>query len=237
MGKERTRRATVVAVRLNFIVEGQTEEAFVKRILNPHLANLGVYVKVRCVLTSWRRNIKHRGGIGSYEKARNDINTWIKEDRNSDVRFTTMFDVYGLPTNFPGYRDAKQRSDPYGRVKVLEDALGEDISDRRFIPHFQLHEFEALLLSDPQKLDSQFDSSTGIRQLVDMVASFDSPELINDGDNTAPSKRIIGEIPEYEKMKPSAAPIVAEKIGLPTLRLQCKHFDEWLCRLEMLNKG
>ena len=226
-----------MAVRLNFIVEGQTEEAFVKRILNPHLANLGVYVKVRCVLTSWRRNIKHRGGIGSYEKARNDINTWIKEDRNSDVRFTTMFDVYGLPTNFPGYGDAKQKSDPYGRVKVLEDALGEDISDRRFIPHFQLHEFEALLLSDPQKLDLQFDSSTGIRQLVDMVASFDSPELINDGDNTAPSKRIIGEIPEYEKMKPSAAPIVAEKIGLPTLRLQCKHFDEWLCRLEMLNKG
>ena len=226
-----------MAVRLNFIVEGQTEEAFVKRILNPHLANLGVYVKVRCVLMSWRRNIKHRGGIGSYEKARNDINTWIKEDRNSDVRFTTMFDVYGLPTNFPGYGDAKQKSDPYGRVKVLEDALGEDISDRRFIPHFQLHEFEALLLSDPQKLDLQFDSSTGIRQLVDMVASFDSPELINDGDNTAPSKRIIGEIPEYEKMKPSAAPIVAEKIGLPTLRLQCKHFDEWLCRLEMLNKG
>ena len=47
-----------------------------------------------------------------------------------------MFDVYGLPTNFPGYGDAKQKSDPYGRVKVLEDALGEDISDRRFIPHF-----------------------------------------------------------------------------------------------------
>ncbi len=45
MGKERARRATVVAIRLNFIVEGQTEEAFVKRLLNPHLANLEVYVK------------------------------------------------------------------------------------------------------------------------------------------------------------------------------------------------
>ena len=225
-----------MAIRLNFIVEGQTEEAFVKRLLNPHLANLGVYVKARCVLTSRRRNIKHRGGIENYEKARNDINAWIREDRNLDVRFTTMFDVYGLPTNFPGYRDAKQTSDPYGRVKVLEDALGEDISDRRFIPHFQLHEFEALLLSDPQKLDAQFDNSTGIRRLVDMVASFDSPELINDGRNTAPSKRIIGEIPEYERMKVSAAPIVAEKIGLPTLRLKCKHFGEWLCRLETLNK-
>ena len=225
-----------MGIRLNFIVEGQTEEAFVKRILNPHLANWEVYVKVRCVLTSWKNNIKHRGGIENYEKAKNDINAWIREDRNSDVRFTTMFDLYGLPTNFPGYRDAKQRSDPYGRVKVLEDALGEDISDRRFIPHFQLHEFEALLLSHPQKLDAQFDNSTGIRQLVDMVASFDSPELINDGVNSAPSKRIIGEIPEYEKMKPSAAPIVAEKIGLPTLRLKCKHFGEWLCRLETLNK-
>ena len=93
------------------------------------------------------------------------------------------------------------------------------------------------MLSDPQKLDSQFDNSTGIRQLVNIVASFDSPELINDGNNTAPSKRIIGEIPEYERMKVSAAPIVADKIGLLTLRLKCKHFDEWLCRLETLNKG
>ena len=181
-----------MAIRLNFIVEGQTEEAFVKQILSPYLAGVEVWVQARCVLTSRRRNIKHRGGIENYERARNDINAWIKEDRNSDVRFTTMFDVYGLPTNFPGYKDAKQTADPYGRVEVLENALAADISDRRFIPHFQLHEFEALLLSDPQKLDSQFDNSTGIRRLVDMVARFDSPELINDGKTTAPSKRIIG---------------------------------------------
>ena len=224
-----------MAIRLNFIVEGQTEEAFVKQVLSPHLAGFGVYVKARCVLTSRRRNIKHRGGLESYGQARKDIKAWIREDRNSDVRFTTMFDVYGLPVNFPDYKDAKQRCNPYERVKMLEDALGEDISDWRFIPHFQLHEFDALLLSDPQKLDSQFDRSTEIRRLVDMVASFDSPELINDGNNTAPSKRIIGEVPAYERMKVSAAPIIAEKIGLPTLRLKCKHFGEWLCRLETLN--
>ena len=225
-----------MGIRLNFIVEGQTEEAFVNQILSPYLAGFEVWVQVRCVQTSRSHNIKHRGGIDSYGKAENDINAWIKEDRNSDVRFTTMFDVYGLPTNFPGYKDAKHKSDSYERVKILEDALREDISDRRFIPHFQLHEFEALLLSDPQKLDSQFDNSTGIRRLVDMVASFDSPELINDGNNTAPSKRIIGEIPEYERMKVSAAPIVADKIGLPTLRMKCKHFGEWLCKLEALHK-
>lgn len=58
----------------------------------------------------------------------------------------------------------------------------------------------------------------------------------SDEKNTAPSKRIIGQIPEYERMKVSAAPIVAEKIGLPTLRLKCTHFAEWLCTLEKLNK-
>ena len=92
-----------MAIRLNFIVEGQTEEAFVKQILSPYLAGREVWAQARCVLTSRRRNIKHRGGIKNYEKARNDINAWIREDRNSDVRFTTMFDMYGLPTNFPGY--------------------------------------------------------------------------------------------------------------------------------------
>ncbi len=224
-----------MAIRLNLIVEGQTEEAFVRQILSPHLANFCIWANARCILTSRRGGVKYRGGIGSYGQAKRDIEGWIKEDRKSDARFTTLFDVYGLPTDFPGYKEAKQRSDPYERAKTLEDALGEDISDRRFIPHFQLHEFEALLLSEPQKLDAQFDS-TGIRRLVDMVARFDSPELINDGNNTAPSKRIIDAIPEYARMKLSAAPIVVEKIGLPKLRSQCKHFGAWLCRLETLNE-
>ena len=61
-----------------------------------------------------------------------------------------------------------------------------------------------------------------------MVSEFASPEHINDGDNTAPSKRIDDEIPEYKYMKASAGPIVADKIGLPTIRSKCKHFACWL---------
>lgn len=38
-------------------------------------------------------------------------------------------------------------------------------------------------------------------------------------------------------MKASAGPIVAEKIGLPTLRLKCEHFREWLGKLERLAQG
>ncbi|MCY4386097.1 MAG: DUF4276 family protein [Desulfurellaceae bacterium] len=224
-----------MAVRLHFIVEGQTEETFVNRVLRPHLAKLSIWAKARRVMTSHKRGVKHRGGIRRYAQAKGDIKAWIMEDQNLDARFTTMFDLYRLPTDFPDYEDATRTSDPYQRVRTLEDALSKDISDSRFIPYFQLHEFEALLLSDPQKLDSQFyDRSGGIRRLVDVVSTFDSPELVNDGNNTAPSKRITGVIPEYEGMKAAAGPIVAEKIGLPTLRLKCEHFGEWLGRLEAL---
>jgi hypothetical protein len=59
-----------------------------------------------------------------------------------------------------------------------------------------------------------------------------NPKLINDGRETAPSKRILKEIPEYDKA--TAGPIIAEKRGLPALRAKCRHFHEWLSRLEKL---
>ena len=67
-----------------------------------------------------------------------------------------------------------------------------------------------------------------------MASAFNSPELIDDGPDTAPSKRIIAEIPEYAKRKSSAGPIVAERIGLPALRAKCEHFGGWIDRLETL---
>ena len=70
-----------------------------------------------------------------------------------------------------------------------------------------------------------------------MTSEFGSPELINDREDTAPSRRIIGAIPEYGGMKASAGPIVAERIGLPTLRLRCEHFGQWLGRLEGLARA
>ncbi len=222
-------------VRLNLIVEGQTEENFVNQTLKPCLGSLSVGVSVRVATTRKTRGRKYRGGLSSYAKARNDIIRWIRQDQNPDVRFTTMFDLYGLPDDFPGYRAAASQTDPCQRVKALEQALADDINDPRFMPYIQLHEFEALLLSDPGKLHAQFDGSAdGIARLATAVARFPSPEHVNDGATTAPSKRIIREVPEYEGRKTSAGPITAAKIGLPTLRAKCKHFACWLAKLEKL---
>ena len=220
---------------LNFIVEGQTEEAFVNRTLHPYLEQRSIIVTARSLLTSIRNGYEYRGGLTGYEQAKHDIADWMNEDRLGEQWFTTMFDLYKLPHDFPGYDDAALTSDPYQRVSILEAALSDDIADSRFIPYIQLHEFEALLLADPAKLDLYFyEYEDEIARLVEMAEGFDSPELIDDGDVSAPSKRIIGEIREYEYWKASAGPIVADEIGLDTLRIRCKHFGEWLAKLEDL---
>ena len=227
-----------MGIRLNFIVEGQTEEAFINTVLRPYLAELSIWASARCVLTSRKQGVKHRGGFRSYNQPRNDILSWINEDRNQDARFTTVFDLYALPPDFPGYQEAEQISDPYEKVGTLERSLREDINDSRFIPYLQLHEFETLLLSDPQKMEEQFPGQTAkIQRLAAMAETYGNPELINEGGTTAPSKRIISEIPEYEGMKLAAGPLVVQRIGLANLRSKCRHFGEWINRLESLAEG
>lgn len=232
-------------IRLHVTVEGATEQRFLKEVLCPHLAQHSVYADGRAVLTSKdkRAGIEYRGGFrrtGAYETAKKDICAWMKADRNADARFSTMFDLYSLPEGFPGYTDAAGQPDPYCRTAILEAALRDDIrqalDDPRFIPYIQLHEFEALILADPQQLDWEYmEHDQQIQRIAAMVVDEGgNPELIDDGEMTAPSKRIIAQIPEYAGNKATSGPLVAGKIGLPKLRQKCAHFAEWIQRLEGL---
>lgn len=222
-------------IRLHITAEGQTEQRFAKMVLAPHLCPFQITVDARCVLTSRnkRQGKEYRGGLVSYAKAKEDIQRWLKEDNHPECRFTTMFDLYALPQDFPGYGEAQKLSDAYQKVAMLEARLKEDIGDERFLPYIQLHEFEALILADPQQLDWEYlEHDAAIAGLISMVGD-ENPELINNSPETAPSKRILAAIPEYDKA--TAGPAVAEKIGIPTLREKCSHFREWLTTLEQLN--
>ncbi len=77
-----------MAVRLHFIIEGQTEETFVNQTLRPHLARFSIWAKARCVETGRKSGIKYRGGIVTYQKARKDIALWMLGDQNADAGFT-----------------------------------------------------------------------------------------------------------------------------------------------------
>jgi hypothetical protein len=223
-------------IRLNVIVEGQTEETFINRMLGPHLSSFNVFVSVRCVETGRNRSRIFRGGMPSYLKAKKDIQLWIKEDKGSDAQFTTMFDFYGLPHDFPGFEAAKNISDPYKKIQEIEAKLGDDMASPRFIPYLQLHEYETLLFSDLDKFDHYYiDHNSQITNLKKDVLGIANPELINDDPKTAPSKRIINCLPFYEREKSSAGPIIAGHIGLQKIRTKCLHFNEWVSKLERLD--
>lgn len=214
MGKECAWRPAVTYVRLNVVVEGQTEQRFIENVLADYLGYRQIVATARAVETSRG----YKGGLTSYQKAKNDIQRWLKEDKNSDVYFATMFDLYGLPTDFPGYHEA-QRYPPYKRTEILEQKLSEDIGDRRFIPYIQLHEFEALIFSAPEMLTNEYlGYETQIQQLCQIVAA-QNPELINDSPITAPSKRIQSVIPEYRKAVGGIN--VASAIGVEKMRQRC----------------
>ncbi|MCB8761234.1 DUF4276 family protein [Planktothrix agardhii 1806] len=224
-------------IRLHIIAEGQTEEEFVNTILTEHLGYFNISTDVHCITTKRTRTKVFRGGLPSYQKIKKDIIFWLRQDKHPEARFTTMCDLYALPNDFPEFEEAQKISDPYERVEQLENALFQDINDSRFIPYIQLHEFEALILSEPIKLEERFPNyQSEVKKLVSLCQSFESPELINDGEQTAPSKRIIQAIPGYEGAKVSVAPLMAQKIGLENIRQKCPHFNQWIERLENLSQ-
>ena len=222
-------------IRLNVVVEGQTEEGFVAGLLAPHLASRGIVTAARCVTCGRKHGVVFKGGLPSYAVARRDLWQWLREDRGPDARFTTMFDLYALPHGFPGFKETQETSDCQKRIFAIEESLSADLADRRFIPYLQLHEFEALLFSDPGKFAVFFPHHEAeIIALSAVAAQFAGPEDIDDGPETAPSKRIGQQLPAYLKMKAAAGPQIAAAIGLPAIRAKCPHFNQWLTTLENL---
>ncbi len=68
-----------------------------------------------------------------------------------------------------------------------------------------------------------------------IVASYDNPEEIDDGVETAPSKRLLRMIPRYRKIVDGVN--AAQIIGIDRVRAQCPHFNDWLIGLEALAAG
>lgn len=216
--------------RLVFIVEGETEEAFVNIILRPYFQGCGLYNPVQCF------KIKHtQGGMHKYSYVRNDVLNTIYEH---DVIVTTMFDLYALPHSFPGYEESQTIESHLKRVEFLETKMKEDLEleqNRQFnnyIPYIQLHEFEALAFSSTNGFEALFEDREmnfkGIREVID---TFPNPEDINDSPETAPSKRMQKLIHGYNKVVYGVSLI--EYIGIDIILRKCPHFREWIEKLKV----
>lgn len=226
-------------VRLYLFAEGQTEQTFADNLLKPHLAQHGVFMHNPVLIAHARKKgTVHRGGGRKYKPVKDDILRFLKQEKGSNVFFTTMIDLYAIAPEFPGLPEAESlRQNPIQRVEFLEKRFAADINDVRFIPYIQLHEYEAYLFSDPTCFEFLYDNcSDKVASLKTIADSYETPELINDSPDTAPSKRIITQFPAYEKAKVADGAQLAELIGLETIRNRCPHFNAWLSKLESLSE-
>lgn len=212
--------------RLYLLVEGQTEETFVRELLVPHYVRMGLYLTP--ILVETRPGYK--GGLVSYAKVRPQIERLCKQHAGAFV--TTMFDLYGLPNDFPGKNSPQWTGLRNGadKASLIERELAQDIHQCNFVPYIQVHEFEALLFVQPQQFGSWADRS--IAEALQKVVAATAPEEINDHPDTAPSKRILTAMPQYQK--PFHGPLIACDIGLDAMRAACPHFAQWLTRIDGL---
>lgn len=223
-------------VYLHVLCEGQTELRFASKVLATYLVVKGIIVLPQLLITNRKKNA--RGGILSYKQAKRDLTFMISGAENSeqDVHyFTSMFDLYALPDDFPGYAEATTLKD-YSKVAKLEVAFRQDVNCNKFIPYIQLHEFEALVLCDIDGLKDSYPNAA--KQLADLkdevTAQYGSNmELVDNSRETAPSKRIIKALKdEYHYDKPKTGTEITDKIGIDVLRSKCQHFNEWLTNIE-----
>ena len=218
--------------RVYVVVEGQTEESFVKDVLAEVLSPRQVYLFPIILGIPG-----HKGGRTNYARVKKDVLTLLKQDRSAHC--STMLDFYGLGSGFPGSPLPPSLSSA-DKVTRLEQAMKVDICedvpdlrpDVRFLPYLQLHEFEGLLFSDPVAF------ADGIRQahlgqaFQRVRDEFATPEDINDDPNHVSSKRVLHACPTYEKVTDGT--LAARAVGVERMRRECPHFREWVERLEAL---
>jgi hypothetical protein len=170
------------------LVEGQTEEAFVKNLLSPHLKNFSV--RAVPVIVATKRLLtgdKMRGGYVPYGRLRSEILRLLNDSSSTCV--TTMLDYYGLAPEFPG-RQSPAGKTPHEKVVSVEQALAADINHPHLFPYLALHEFEAMLFTVPLEIATSFGQPSVHSTLQKIRASFKTPEDINDHEDTAPSRRL-----------------------------------------------
>ena len=214
--------------RLILIVEGDMEVMFVNALLSPYLSYRGFQGSVVAIKPK-----KTGGGLSKYSDVSKQLKSVICEQ---GAIVSTIFDFYQLPDNFPGYNNG---SNHYEQVLNIERAMLEDMQRslardcRNFIPHIQLHEFEALIFSDVRGLDAIFDvdNNEGYKIVRDLILNTDNPETINNGATTAPSKRLL-KIVGYNKIIHGKTAL--EEIGMKRMLSKCPHFNEWIKSLIQL---
>jgi Domain of unknown function (DUF4276) len=115
-------------------------------------------------------------------------------------------------------------------------AIHAQCDKKRFIAHIQPHEFEGLLFSDPRSLaTTESDWSKYAPHLSQIRNKYETPEHINGGYDTCPSRRLKALLfPNYNKTLHATRAVTS--VTLATIEQECTHFRAWLNTLRALAK-
>ena len=218
--------------RVLIICEGETEQEFCTKILRPFFATKELFIQAPLIK-------KSMGGIVKWSELKKQITTHLVVE--SDVYVTILIDYYGLYSKyqFPGWDESLSIPDKNQRMDFLETEMAKDIDDSfryRFVPYFQLHEFEGLLFNELEIFHEQIPSNelVGLQELQKTFSSYSNPEMINNNRYTSPSHRLKRIILGYNKIV--YGNILAEAIGLDRMRTKSPRFNGWLQKIESLAK-
>ena len=209
-------------IRLAIVVEGRTEEEFVKTVLADYLGDRGV--EPSPILLGVGRS-GPRGGNVSIPRLVSDM-----------AKLSYSFDAVSSLVDFYGFRGKKSMS-----VEELEQEIGKRLKRRlatlwredRALPYVQKHEFEGLLFSDVGAFSVSINATAGVVDRLRQIRSdFPTPEDINDNAHTAPSKRIKQQIQGYQKVQ--HGPLIAQATGIDRMLAECPRFCNWVQTLESL---
>ncbi len=219
-----------MSIRVLILVEGQTEERFVKDVLALNFYGRQIFFQPTILMTKRvKAGASFKGGTTNYAKFRNDAKRLLAGA--GDALVTTMLDYYRLPSDFPGMTTRPMNGTPLNRVIHVEKAIARDLGEpSNFVPFLALHEFEAWLFSSPEELPRLFSSSKKHLEFQAICASVATPEEINERPELAPYKRIANLFPSYRKTL--HGPTTAARIGLARIRQQCPHFNDWISRFD-----
>lgn len=227
------------SIEIYIVVEGQTEQTFVRDVLAPSMVHKGIFLYPALI-----GKPGHKGGDIRFDKAKNDIGHFLRQ--RNDTYISTMFDYFRIDSQWPGKAEVLRQTQngtaltASHKAEILEAATSNEIvktfpgcnTENRFVSYIEMHEFEAMLFSDADILAEK--TEIDVSKINEILVKYNNPEEINDDPANAPSKQLEALKNGYRKV--ANGKTISETIGVQTIRRQCVHFNNWLTKLESLQR-
>ena len=226
------------SITVEVIVEGLTENKFIKEVLAPYWALRGIYTHAPVIRTreDKKAGIVYKGGNIRFERIKTRVAQFLKQ--RSDTLVASFVDFYGIK-EWPGLEQIQTSDTPEQIAQrlnsdayhIISNEYAEWLSPQRYYPFTAVHEFEAFLFSDSRILSEHLSIS---QEKIDAVLEeCGSPEAINNSYKTAPSKRLEAWTNGVYG-KTTDGVVIAKAIGIERIRRACPNFDVWLKSIEAL---